>query len=58
MSEVETAILGSPDDVWIVYADERTSGGKLEAWRDGPVRELIRQKVASRAAEDAGDALP
>ncbi len=37
-------ILGSPDDVWIVYANERTSGGKLQAWRDGPVRDLIRQK--------------
>lgn len=51
-------ILGSPDDVWIVYADERTSGGKLQAWRDGPVRDLIRQKVAGRAPRDAVGSLP
>lgn len=38
-------VLGSPDDVWIVYASERTSQGRLQAWKEGPVRDLIRRKV-------------
>lgn len=40
------AILGSPDDVWIVYGRERTSGGKLQASRDAPIRRLLREKGA------------
>jgi hypothetical protein len=40
-------IVGSPDDVWIVYACERTSRGMLQAWKNGPVRDLIRRKSAT-----------
>ena len=39
-------VVGSPDDVWIVYARERTSGGQIQAWKDGPIRDLIRRKAA------------
>lgn len=42
-------VIGSPDDVWIVYANERTSHGRLQAGRDGPIRDLIRRKSAGRA---------
>lgn len=34
-------VLGSPDDVWIVYGRERTSGGKLQACWDAPIRRLL-----------------
>ncbi|MDA9433561.1 hypothetical protein XH88_17540 [Bradyrhizobium sp. CCBAU 51627] len=47
-------VIGSPDDVWIVYANERTSKGKLQAWHEGPVRELIRQKVESDGLRKSG----
>jgi len=40
-------VLGSPDDVWIVYGTHRTSNGKLQAWRDGPIRELIAERKTS-----------
>lgn len=36
-------VIGSPDDVWIVYARERTSRGELQAWKNGPIRDLIRR---------------
>jgi hypothetical protein len=42
-------VIGSPDDVWIVYAGERTSRGRIQAWRDGPVRDLILRKSAGAA---------
>jgi hypothetical protein len=45
-------IIGSPDDVWIVYARERTSRGRLQAWKDGPVRDLIRRKTGDLAAPE------
>jgi hypothetical protein len=45
-------IIGSPDDVWIVYAGERTSRGTLQAWKDGPVRDLIRRKSAGPATPE------
>lgn len=47
-------VIGSPDDVWIVYANERTSEGKLQAWHEGPIRELIRRKVENNALRKAG----
>jgi hypothetical protein len=39
-------VLGSPDDVWIVYARERTSRGRLQAWKDAPIRRLIERRTA------------
>jgi len=36
-------IIGSPDDIWIVYGKTRTSGGGLLAWRDSPFGRSIRQ---------------
>lgn len=42
-------VIGSPDDVWIVYASERTSRGGLQAWKDGPVSDLIRRKSGGPA---------
>lgn len=44
-------VLGSPDDVWIVYGRERTSGGKLQASKDGPIRRLLREKGALFAVD-------
>jgi hypothetical protein len=46
-------IVGSPDDVWIVYASERTSRGSLQAWKDGPIRDLIRRKSGAPSAPEA-----
>jgi hypothetical protein len=40
-------VIGSPDDVWIVYARERTSRGAIQAWKNGPIRDLIR-RMSSR----------
>jgi hypothetical protein len=39
-------IIGSPDDVWIVYAREQTSGGRLLAWKDSPITNLFVKKGA------------
>lgn len=39
-------VLGSPDDVWIVYARERTSEGKLQAFKEAPIRRLLKDKGA------------
>jgi hypothetical protein len=39
-------IIGSPDDVWIVYGTERTSGGRLQAWYDSPGAQFVRNKAA------------
>lgn len=39
-------VIGSPDDVWIVYARERTSGGKLQAWKNSPITKLFDMKGA------------
>jgi hypothetical protein len=44
-------VIGSPDDVWIVYARSRTSGGKLQAHRDAPIRQLLREKGAAFTKE-------
>jgi hypothetical protein len=40
-------VVGSPDDVWIVYALERTSHGEIQAWKDSPVNTILRRKVAA-----------
>lgn len=40
-------VLGSPDDVWIVYGRERTSGGELQAFRGAPIRRLFKEKGAT-----------
>jgi hypothetical protein len=39
-------VIGSPDDVWIVYARERTSAGRIQASRDAPIRRLLKGKGA------------
>ena len=44
-------VLGSPDDVWIVYGRERTSEGKLQASKDAPIRRLLKDKGATFAEE-------
>lgn len=44
-------VLGSPDDVWIVYGRERTSEGKLQADRRSPVRKLFKEKGAEFSDE-------
>ncbi|MBB4403148.1 MULTISPECIES: hypothetical protein [Rhizobium/Agrobacterium group] len=44
-------VIGSPDDVWIVYARERTSGGNLQAFKDAPIRRLLTEKGARFRAE-------
>jgi hypothetical protein len=36
-------VISSPDDVWIVYSTNRTSGGKLLAWRGSPVGQALRR---------------
>jgi len=38
-------VIGSPDDVWIVYGLERTSAGALQACRNGPVSDIIKRKL-------------
>ena len=43
-------VLGSPDDVWIVYARERTSQGKLQAWKDAPISHLIDARLSAMDA--------
>ncbi|MGX8013632.1 hypothetical protein ACVDG8_034050 [Mesorhizobium sp. ORM8.1] len=42
-------VIGSPDDVWIVYGKERTSGGRLQAWHESPGARFVRSKAALRA---------
>jgi hypothetical protein len=42
-------VIGSPDDVWIVYARERTSRGQIQAWKDGPIRDLLRRTSSGSA---------
>ncbi|MBO0661712.1 hypothetical protein LQ948_03930 [Jiella sp. MQZ9-1] len=44
-------VIGSPDDVWIVYARERTSGGTLQAFKNAPIRRLLAEKGARFSAE-------
>ena len=44
-------VLGSPDDVWIVYGRERTSEGKLQASKEAPIRRLLKDKGATFADE-------
>jgi hypothetical protein len=39
-------VIGSPDDVWIVYAREQTSGGRLLAWKESPITKLFNEKGA------------
>jgi chorismate mutase-like protein len=48
-------IIGSPDDVWIVYGTTRTSGGGLLDWPDSPVSQIIKQK--SRTVNTATEGL-
>jgi hypothetical protein len=43
-------VIGSPDDVWIVYALERTSRGEIQAWKDSPVNTILRRKAAARGS--------
>ncbi len=40
-------VIGSPDDVWIVYALERTSHAEIQAWKDSPVSTILRRKAAA-----------
>ena len=42
-------VIGSPDDVWIVYGKERTSGGRLQAWHESPGARFVRSKAALKA---------
>ncbi len=51
-------VLGSPDDVWIVYSLERTSAGKIQAWKDGPVSRIIRKKLDTEAPPKQGSPAP
>jgi hypothetical protein len=44
-------VIGSPDDVWIVYGRERTSEGKLQAFRNAPIRRLLAEKGAKFRGE-------
>jgi hypothetical protein len=37
-------VIGSPDDVWIVYGRTRASNGDLLAWPDSPVARAVKQK--------------
>jgi hypothetical protein len=43
-------VIGTPDDVWIVYGTTRTSRGGLQATRDSPVGRLIRQRLGIAGA--------
>lgn len=45
-------VLGSPDDVWIVYGLERTSEGTIQAWKDGPISRIIRKKSGAGAGPE------
>jgi hypothetical protein len=49
-------IIGSPDDVWIVYGLERTSRGAIQAWRDAPISGIIERKLASKRTIRSSDA--
>ena len=40
--------VGSPDDVWIVYGTERTSQGRLLAWRESPLGRRFRQLTTGK----------
>lgn len=51
-------IIGSPDDVWIVYGLERTSRGAIQAWRDAPISEIIERKLALKSAVGSAGAIP
>ncbi|SDR44284.1 hypothetical protein SAMN05519103_03179 [Rhizobiales bacterium GAS113] len=51
-------IIGSPDDVWIVYGLERTSHGAIQAWRDAPISGIIERKLASKRTIDSLGARP
>jgi hypothetical protein len=46
-------IIGSPDDVWIVYATTRMSGGDLLAWPDSPVRRMIKRRHGNPGPAEA-----
>jgi hypothetical protein len=38
-------IIGSPDDVWIVYGMVRLSGGGLLAWRESPLGRALKRRT-------------
>ncbi|MCA1371023.1 hypothetical protein I6F15_27140 [Bradyrhizobium sp. BRP14] len=46
-------VIGSPDDVWIVYGRDRTSNGKLQADKDAPIRRLFEAKGAAFSVADS-----
>jgi hypothetical protein len=37
-------VIGSPDDVWVVYGKSRVAGNGLVAWRDSPGGRALRQR--------------
>lgn len=41
-------VIGTPDDAWIVYGRERTTGGALLAWRDSPAGRRYRALADER----------
>jgi hypothetical protein len=38
-------VIGSPDDVWIVYGTKRLSGGGVLAWPDSPLGRALKQQA-------------
>lgn len=38
-------VIGSPDDVWIVYGRERLRGAGILAWRESPIGTELRRKA-------------
>jgi hypothetical protein len=45
-------IIGSPDDVWVVYGRNRVAGNGIVCWRDSPTGRAIRERteVANESA--------
>ena len=41
-------VIGTPDDAWIVYGRERTTGGAFLAWRDSPAGRRYRALADER----------